>query len=60
MKWLIDGAYILLNNPIATDFGPMRQVCRNIVFMSLQLEKKSRKKVGMSQKSPYLCTNKKK
>ena len=32
----------------ATDFEPMRRVCRNMVFMSQQARSKSRKKFGMS------------
>jgi hypothetical protein len=32
---------------IATDFRLMRQVCRNIIFVSPLLKKKLRKKLGM-------------
>ena len=41
MGEIIDISYI------ATDFWLMRQVCRNIVFLSLQPKKKLRKKLGM-------------
>ena len=40
---------------LATDFRPMSQVCRNIVFLSLLLKSFFAKKLGMSQFSPYLC-----
>ena len=35
------GSNILLFTPFATYFRPVRQVCRNIVFVSLQPEMKS-------------------
>ena len=39
----------------ATDFSLVGGICRNIVFLSLQLGTIFSKKFGTCEKSPYLC-----